>query len=49
MQAAEALKILSGIGSRLTGQLLMIDGRDLAFNTIALPRQPHCAVCTQRG
>ena len=49
MQAAEALKILSGIGSRLTGQLLMIDGRDLAFNTIALPRQPHCAVCAQRG
>ena len=49
MQAAEALKILSGIGSRLTGQLLMIDGRDLAFNTIALPRQPHCAVCAQRA
>jgi molybdopterin/thiamine biosynthesis adenylyltransferase len=48
MQAAEALKILSGLGSRLTGQLLMIDGRDLAFNTIALPRQPHCAVCAQR-
>lgn len=49
MQAAEALKILSGIGSRLTGQLLMIDGRDLAFNTITLPRQPHCTVCAQRG
>ncbi len=49
MQAAEALKILSGLGSRLTGQLLMIDGRDLAFNTIGLPRQPHCAVCAQRG
>jgi molybdopterin-synthase adenylyltransferase len=49
LQAAEALKILSGIGSRLTGQLLMIDGRDLAFNTISLPRQPHCAVCAQRG
>jgi molybdopterin-synthase adenylyltransferase len=27
----------------------MIDGRDLAFNTIGLPRQPHCAVCAQRG
>jgi molybdopterin/thiamine biosynthesis adenylyltransferase len=49
MQAAEALKILSGMGSRLTGQLLMIDGRDLAFNTIALPRQPGCPVCAQRG
>lgn len=45
MQACEALKIMTGLGSRLTGQLLMIDGRDLAFNTIALPRNPHCPVC----
>lgn len=45
MQAAEALKLLSGIGSRLTGQLLMIDGRDLSFTQIALPRQSGCSVC----
>lgn len=45
MQAAEALKILSGLGSRLVGQLLMIDGRDMAFNTIGLPQNPHCSVC----
>ncbi len=45
LQAAEALKLLSGLGSRLVGRLLMIEGRDLAFNEIALPRQPHCPVC----
>jgi molybdopterin-synthase adenylyltransferase len=45
MQAAEALKLLIGLGSRLTGQLLMLDGRDLSFNQIALPRNPHCTVC----
>jgi molybdopterin/thiamine biosynthesis adenylyltransferase len=45
MQAAEALKLLAGLGSRLTGKLLMIDGRDLAFTPIALPQNPHCAVC----
>ena len=45
MQAAEALKLLCGLGSRLTGRLLMIDARDMAFNTIALPRQAHCGVC----
>lgn len=45
MQAAEALKLLSGIGSRLTGRLLMVDGRDLAFDTVNLSRQPGCAVC----
>jgi len=45
LQAAEALKLLSGMGSRLVGRLLMIEGRDLAFNEIALPRQPACPVC----
>ena len=45
MQAAEALKLLSGLGSRLTGHLLMIDARDMAINTIALPRHAGCGVC----
>jgi molybdopterin/thiamine biosynthesis adenylyltransferase len=47
MQAAEALKLLAGLGSRLTGQLLMLDGRDLAFHQITLPQNPQCAVCGQ--
>ena len=47
MQASEALKLLSGIGSRITGQLLMIDGRDLAFTPIALRQNPQCTVCGQ--
>ena len=45
LQAAEALKILSGLGSRLTGRLLMLDGRELAFHEIALKRDPACPVC----
>lgn len=45
LQAAEALKLLTGLGSRLTGRLLMLDGRDMAFNEITLPQNPHCAVC----
>mgnify|MGYP001811156880 CR=1 FL=1 len=49
MQAAEALKLLCGLGSPLTGRLMMIDGRELAFHTVAVPRQPHCAVCAQRA
>jgi molybdopterin/thiamine biosynthesis adenylyltransferase len=47
MQAAEALKLLTGLGSRLTGRLLMLDGRDMAFHEIALPQNPHCVVCAQ--
>jgi molybdopterin/thiamine biosynthesis adenylyltransferase len=45
LQAAEALKLLTGLGSRMTGRLLMIDGRDMAFTEIALPRHAQCAVC----
>ena len=48
LQAAEALKILSGLGSRLTGRLLMLDGRELAFHEIALKRDPACPVCGSR-
>lgn len=48
VQATEALKILSGIGSRLTGRLLMLDGRDLAWTDIRMPRDPLCPVCGHR-
>ena len=45
MQAAEALKLLSGMGSQLAGRLLMLDGRSMAFTDIRLGRQPGCVVC----
>ncbi len=45
MQAMEAVKLLTGIGSRLTGKLQMLDGRDLAWNELQLQRNPHCPVC----
>jgi molybdopterin/thiamine biosynthesis adenylyltransferase len=48
LQAAEALKLITGMGSRLSGRLLMIDGRDMAFNEIALPRHTGCSVCGGR-
>ena len=45
VQAAEALKILSGMGSELVGRLLMLDGRAMSWTDIRMPRQPQCAVC----
>ncbi|TNF60551.1 MAG: molybdopterin biosynthesis protein MoeB, partial [Burkholderiales bacterium] len=33
---------------RLTGRLLMIDGRDMAFHEIALPQNPECSICGGR-
>ena len=48
MQAAEALKLLSGAGQSLAGRLLMLDGRQMAFTEMRLPRDPNCPVCSAR-
>ncbi|MDT7929482.1 HesA/MoeB/ThiF family protein [Tepidimonas sp.] len=48
LQAAEALKLIVGMGSRLVGRLLMLDGRGLAFSEVAFARLPDCPVCSQR-
>jgi len=45
MQAAEALKILSGMGSQMMGRLLMMDGKRMAFDEIKITRNPGCLVC----
>ncbi len=45
MQAAEALKLISGAGTPLTGRLLMLDGRAMAFTEIRIGRHPGCPVC----
>lgn len=49
LQAAEALKLLSGMGSELVGQLLMLDGRSMAFQQIRLSRHDACGVCGRLG
>ena len=46
VQAAEALKLLMGVGLTLTGRLLMLDGRHMAWSEIKMPRNPACAVCS---
>lgn len=48
VQAAEALKLLSGMGSSMAGRLLMLDGRSLSWTDIRLQRDADCPVCGQR-
>ena len=45
MQAAEALKLLAGVGSSLAGRLQMLDARSMEWTEIRLPRQAQCVVC----
>lgn len=48
LQAAEALKLLAGIGTSLAGRLLMLDGRSMEWSTMNVARAPHCTVCAAR-
>jgi molybdopterin-synthase adenylyltransferase len=45
MQAAEALKLLSGVGSPLAGRLQMLDARCMEWTEIRTHRDPACPVC----
>ncbi len=47
MQAAEALKLLMGIGTSLNGKLLVINALDFAMRTLALRKDKECAVCAR--
>lgn len=47
MQAMETVKLLAGIGSRLTGRLQMLDGRGMAWSEVRLKRNASCPVCGQ--
>lgn len=48
MQAAEALKLVAGIGASLAGRLMMLDGRSMEWSTMHVQRSPDCAVCVAR-
>lgn len=48
MQAAEALKLVAGIGTSLAGRMLMLDGRSMEWSTMRMQRAPDCPVCVAR-
>ena len=45
IQATEALKLLLGIGSPLTGKLLLYNALDMSFDFVTLKKNPKCRVC----
>ncbi len=44
-QAAEAIKVLTGIGQTLRGRLLMLDALGMQWHSVKLNRDPKCGVC----
>jgi molybdopterin/thiamine biosynthesis adenylyltransferase len=49
MQAAEAMKLVAGIGEPLAGRLLLLDGRGMEWTTVKVARNPACPVCAGRA
>ncbi len=47
-QAAEALKLIAGVGVSLAGRLLMIDALAMQWREVRVPRDPACPVCASR-
>jgi len=45
LQALEAVKLISGAGVPLTGQLLLFDGLNGVFNRLKLRKDPACVCC----
>ena len=45
MQAAEALKLVMGIGTSLAGRLLLLDGINMEWSNIRITRNQSCPVC----
>ena len=44
-QAAEALKLLAGVGESLAGRLLLVDALAMQWRELRVPRDPACPVC----
>lgn len=45
VQAAEALKLLSGVGRPLAARLLMVNALTMEWNEMRLARAPDCEIC----
>ncbi len=46
LQATEVLKLITGFGEALTGELLMYDALKPSFRKIKIPKNPECPVCS---
>jgi molybdopterin-synthase adenylyltransferase len=49
IQAAEALKLITGVGTTLAGRVLLIDALSMEWRSVRLARDPRCAVCATRA
>jgi len=47
-QAAEALKLIAGVGEPLAGRLLLVDALSMRWRDVRVTRDPACTACGTR-
>lgn len=47
LQAAEAIKWITGAGESLLGRLILFDALAMSFKTVKLQKDPNCPVCSE--
>lgn len=47
MQAAEALKLVAGVGETLAGRLLLLNALAMQWHVVTVKRDPGCPVCSR--
>ena len=45
IQATEAIKLITGVGSHLIGSLIIYDALEPRFSTIEVRKDPQCSIC----
>jgi molybdopterin/thiamine biosynthesis adenylyltransferase/rhodanese-related sulfurtransferase len=45
IQAAETIKLITGIGNPLVGRLLLFDVLDMSMETVKIRKRPTCPIC----
>ena len=45
MQAAEAIKLVAGTGTSLSGRLLLLNALDMEWRSVRLSKDPACRIC----
>jgi len=45
--AAEALKLVAGVGETIAGRLLILDAQSMRWRDVRVTRDPNCPVCSR--
>ena len=48
VQAIEAMKLIMGIGTTLSGRLLLLDALHMEWHSVQIRKNPDCPVCSDR-